>query len=174
MKVRKSLLRILAVVIILGFLLAFVPKDWFGDIERKAMQAEASNEALNLVYALKQFRYDYGRFPTQPERADKDQKIQSAQWLMAILLGGDEGAKWNPKQMRFYERKSVKEGLNGLDYRDDGVVLVDPWGNPYVVVLDNSGDGKVTGPNGEVIERPVICYSLGADGIISEDDILSW
>jgi len=66
--------------------------------------------------------------------------------------GHVQGHIYNPQQTQFYQGKAAA-GTNGFDVgpgnpgigSDD--ILRDPWGMPYIVTLDVSGDGRVFDAN---------------------------
>ena len=74
------------------------------------------------------------------------------------------------------------DGKTGEDCR-----FVDPWGHPYIVLIDVNYDGKIANPDARnrdtkiaagaprELNMGVIAFSRGEDGIEgTEDDKVSW
>ena len=60
---------------------------------------------------------------------------------------------------------------------DSGPELADPWGRPYHVRMETSGDGWIEDPFEAGARRylVVLVYSAGPDGRLgTKDDIRSW
>jgi hypothetical protein len=111
--------------------------------------------------------------------------------LLAILTANETGAVLkNPRKIPFFTGKDVKVKRDGLFY-EAGVPegLYDPWGKPFIVVLDHDLDQKITVtipqgniPNaiddGIIRNRNAAIYSLGKDPdaalIAPKDLVRSW
>ncbi|MFH2097986.1 MAG: type II secretion system major pseudopilin GspG [Pseudomonadota bacterium] len=100
-----TLLELMAVILILGILAAWVAPKFIGQTE-SAKQTAARIQIESLANALKFYRLDNGRYPT------------TQQGLMALVERPDSGAaKWRAG-----------------GYLEKGKVPRDPWGNEYLYV----------------------------------------
>lgn len=136
-----TLIELLVVISIIAILAGL----GFGAVQgalNSSKRAQARNDVNQVAAAVKSYLLEYGRLP------EAGKEIAS--------LTGD-----NPKKIVFFEAKQAggnppKNGLNGDQ-------LLDPWGNPYTVKLDDDYDNKVDG-----ILTTVIVESKGdAQGTIS-------
>jgi prepilin-type N-terminal cleavage/methylation domain-containing protein len=144
-----ELLAVIAVIAILASLLFPAIQSMM----QAARRRKAAVEAKALVNAIKSYRNTYGRYPLQSQGA-KDATypddinlvtdtvgIKTKQWtIVGPLLPGDPE---NPRQITFLEisPQSVKKDKTGSSY------YADPWGRPYVIALDESGDQRTCPTN---------------------------
>jgi len=173
-------LRRLLVVIILGLLtvllLPWSGLRWVGGHGHHRVW----NEVANLKNAIKQYEYDYQELPLPMTSKGMDYcRMESDEWLMAILMGRANGEKLNPRGSRYYEGIDSREGVNGLLWSgaepNERVRLVDAWGRMYQIVIDADGDGYAMLPDGTRVEGGVAVYSLGEDGVFdAKRDPVSW
>lgn len=140
---------------------------------RREYKAWARNEVVNLRRAVMAYDMEYSKLPV-PLGTEEDVRMETDEKTMAILLGG--GGEVNPQRLLFYTGKDARKEKSGLLVFDPklGPRLVDPWGRPFVMIIDGDGDHTVTGPDGTRIEWDVICYSLGEDGVFDAKDPKSW
>ncbi len=169
-----TLLELLIVIAIIA-ILASVAFPVTGMVIDQARKAEARNEVMNIVNAIKTYETEYSKYPVDSNAAGTDfYEDRTDREFMGILLGDDE--VMNPRRKVFYEGKNAKEGVAGLDYGDgegggggDGggttPRLVDPWGEEYYFQIDADYDGKVGGPTEceetNDIRQGVIAWSKG-------------
>jgi hypothetical protein len=158
----------LGVLGILGLLIS-APEVLFRN-SRTHVGTEATNEAQNLVNAVKAYEMDYSKYPLR-ESGDYVE-LETDEEFMGILLGANVGL--NPRGSVYYEGKSAREGVNGLIYSEKGVRLVDPWGRMYRVVIDADYNGELTEPTGNKLRMGVIAYSLGKDGVFGKKSPKTW
>ena len=85
-------------------------------------KAQARNDVNQVASAVKAYLLEYGRLPDTNS-------------IMTTLTGD------NPKKIFFFEPKNAVKGRGGLQGSD----LMDPWGKPYVVTLDDDYDNRTTG-----------------------------
>lgn len=126
---------------------------------REGVMAAQSNvvvarDAMELRVALTNYYTEYRRFPDLNAGAEGDTETLSDATLIQILTGSD--AARNPRQIQFFHARS--ENL------DPSGGLLDPWGNPYRVVLDTDYDNRIT-VGGEQKSATVDVGSDGPDGI---------
>ena len=85
-------------------------------------KAQARNDVNQVASAVKAYLLEYGKLP------DKESIITT--------LTGE-----NPKNIVFFEPKNAVKGRGGIE----GTELRDPWGEAYVITLDDDYDNRTTG-----------------------------
>jgi prepilin-type N-terminal cleavage/methylation domain-containing protein len=155
-------------------------------------KTQAKSIEVSLVNAINSYKTEYNRFPQINGPIDDGGDgpaidTTSQNNLVACLLGLDKAT--NPQTTKYLTVSIAKNGANGYDASSGGPRagwLLDPWKNPFHVVMDYNGDGFVTNPyyNGNPTDAKnlplsVIVYSDGPDGISgvngkSTDDVKSW
>lgn len=140
---------------------------------QKARAVQAKAVLTNLLIGVKGYDIEYNHFPVSDGESAPLQVHDD--WLEALL--GNE-LKLNPRKVRFLEIQTAKPGTGGLAPAGSGHVVLDPWGNPYVMLMDTNGDGKINNPEkpGSTLPQSVIGWSAGPDGDYTtwEDNIVSW
>ncbi len=86
-------------------------------------KAQARNDVNQVASAVKAYLLEYGRLPDSNS-------------IITTLIGD------NPKGIVFFEPKNAEKGRGGLF---EGTELRDPWGEAYVVTLDDDYDNRTTG-----------------------------
>ncbi len=148
-----TLLELLGVILVFFIIWSFVfPAS--ESMIRNGRRRQAAADVRTLASAVLAYRQEYGHFPAQ-DKLDRD-KI----WKEDILYCSDDiqfqedgvcrgNAAWllqclsvtnnvdNPRRILFLEDAPTR-------VEDD--VLKDPWGNPYVVVVDGNADGWIGRP----------------------------
>lgn len=132
----------------------------------------------NVRFAVEIFHNVYGYYPlpaTSENQADV-RVVSRGRWLDA-LLGKDD--QLNPQKIDFHGHRYISE-------QSGDTQLLDPWGNPYVVIMDTDNNGQVANPEWdpkeirglypEMLKRKVIVYSGGPDGNLEtwKDNVCSW
>lgn len=136
----------------------------------------------DLKLVLELYKLDYNRFPLPATIAtDLDVSLRSRGLMLQALCGGEAGGL-NSKKIRYMEPPMAKNRKDGL--RQDGAewVLSDLWGEPYYVILDTNGDGKLATPDSDAAQiepeilGDVLIYSSGPDRDPKtwEDNVCSW
>lgn len=146
----------------------------------------------DLRMAIEYYFVDYGRFPLPHTRLESaSQRIQSTGEFVERLIGKGNG--WHPGQPVYMDPLPARDGRGGvvLAEGDAPTQLVDPWGSPYVILLNVSGDKVIEnpdlknsdpqmarhwgGPPPPTLPVAVAIFSLGKDKVEgTEDDIVSW
>lgn len=149
-----TLLELLAVIAVIA-VLASMLFPAIQSMMQAARRKKASTEAKALANAIKSYRNIYGRFPLQAQGA-KDQTypdevdtvadtvgVKTRQWTIVGPLLPDDAE--NPRRTTFLEiaPQAIKKDKNGNRY------YADPWGRPYIVAIDESGD-KITWPTNKL------------------------
>jgi prepilin-type N-terminal cleavage/methylation domain-containing protein len=101
-----------------------------------ARKAQARNDVQQIAAAIKAFRAEYGRYPS--DTTSSDQWISDNGNLMKILTG-EPGQPLNPKDIRFLEPKLSSKPKGGF-YQGK---FYDPWGELYLIKLNTDYDNKV-------------------------------
>ena len=107
----------------------------------KARNKQALTEAHNIVLALKGYRMEFGKWPNQTQAADDTTYFTNNHLVIAPLIGN------NPRGKVFLAIQllstNISGGLTNLTGQTDSITnLVDPWGVPYVIGLDENMDGS--------------------------------
>jgi prepilin-type N-terminal cleavage/methylation domain-containing protein len=158
-----TLMELLIVISILAVLAAILLPAMRGAL-RRADVATAVNDMNNIVGGIKSYYTEYGKWPMDRLQGDEDdddevfgsKTIASGNEqaeVMAILRGIDEPTYNpdylnNPKKIAFVEvpQKSM-EGTDkdGNTYVQDDGYYLDPWENPYIIIMDRDFDGEIGG-----------------------------
>lgn len=153
----------------------------------------AKAEMMSIENAMLRYETEYGKMPTRPETSRKpkgdftfgtvatgcgilvqnpgDGRQANNSEMTAILMvlttfrNGQATVNTNhglnPKRIEFLNAKSSKGSqLPGVG--EDGVYR-DPWGNPYLITLDVSGDGFSVDPLYGRVRQKVFVWSFGPD-----------
>jgi prepilin-type N-terminal cleavage/methylation domain-containing protein len=129
-----TLIELLIVVAIIAILAGLS----FGALQgalKSSKRAQARNDVNQVASAVKAYTLEYGRLPASGE-------------VIAQLTGA------NPKGIVFLEAKpaSGKPLRNGTS----GGNLLDPWGQPYTVALDEDYDNKMTFEGQEFLTTVIV------------------
>jgi len=224
-----ELLVVIAIIAILAGLL--LPA--LAIVKTRAKVASARTEMRNLEAAIKGYEAEYHRFPAgsdvesagtandftygtfklsypligTPAPPNYPQGVNNSE-LVQILMDIDGGPstanqdhRRNPRHHVLLNPKTVPGNNPGVSTTDG--VNSDPWGNPYIITMDLSGDdqcyddfygklpggdtiGLLQGPaaNTWVLKGPIMIWSFGPDGQFSptvaakqgvnKDNVLSW
>jgi len=185
-----SLVELLVVISIIG-LLAGLSSVGVSKAMQKGKQAKAKGDLNAIVTAVRAYRQEYGKFPSNAGPNDDEhlyasyangqpnfttQPYGSSSTLIAILCGEDRNGL-NPKKVRFLEPGKI----------EGGYVWRDPWGSEYCVMFDTNEDGGVEYWGSGNWENPnirvsVIAVSAGPNKTVDAgaqnssrcDDIFSW
>ncbi|MFD2256686.1 prepilin-type N-terminal cleavage/methylation domain-containing protein [Luteolibacter algae] len=137
----------------------------------KARKVTAQASATSVQTAIEQFYAEYSALPDVEEQTD------TSEGELLNILAGLEGTGNNIQNDRKIRFLSLKESKNG---KRDGVVysangssidsLLDPWGQPFYVVLDTDYDDQIrVTPQGSsavtLNGRRAAVYSLGVESV---------
>lgn len=181
-----TLIELLVVIAIIA-ILATIAVPAGGKVMERARKLQAKAAMKGLEIAINGYRTEYNRMPLASSagsdyveyKTDTDGKM-----LLDTLMGKDDTN--NPRRIKFYEPPTAKNRSNGYD-PDDGSLL-DPWGQPYTVIIDYSGEGLIPNPytgdgEPENLSASVVIYSHGPDKAFENasgdnggkvDDVKSW
>lgn len=186
-----TLIELLVVIMIIAALATMA----YGPIMKaiaNAKRESARKVASDLVFAVEQFYkgYDYLPFGDGEGSApDSDTRYDTDNGDLLVVLMGQEDVI-NSKGTKFFAADTAKSGVNGVVYTGDSdtpEALVDPFGNPYAIVIDYDLDDKInvtadldsvyTDTDGDVIVRShsAVVATPGPDKEWNDkDDVKTW
>ena len=158
---------------------------------RRAERARAQAEINDIVNAVKNFYREYGKYPC-PQNGIADQtfhaaagdngRVDSQSRVIQILKGVDSTN--NPKAMVFLDvPENSLEGSDkdNISYTKSMWYYLDPWENPYVIVLDTDFDNDcemssvgVGSLEGTIQGKSVCVWSWGDKPGASNSFLKSW
>ena len=83
--------------------------------------------------------------------------------LIKVLTNQEEGI--NEKNKIYLAAETSEGPQEGLFVDGDKIGFYDPWGEPYHVILNLTGEGSLVDPftNSKVLNKYCLVYSTGAD-----------
>ena len=135
-----ELLVVIAIIVILAGLIF----PALGTVRNNAKKSKAHSECLSLKTAIIMYETEFSEWPAKV--SGDDARVSDSEYakMCRFLTCADPSVK-NSKNMVFFE--------TGVGY-DSSKGILDPWGNPYKVILDVNFDGKIDNSADEVI-KPV-------------------
>lgn len=130
-----TLLEMLIVITIIAILAGLLFPVVLGAME-KGRQKQALAETRSIVLAIKAYRNEYGKWPAQIQSATDTIYVTSNYCVIQPLLGSN----WNnanPKNITFLP---LQGGSNNFDVQGN---YLDPWGDPYVICMDENADNVI-------------------------------
>ena len=135
-----------------------------------------------IVRATENFFNEYGYPPTALRNVpggvrfgDVRPNAEVLNPLRAVDGPGNENHRVNPNRLVFLRVPAVEPGRSGVNEQGE---FLDPWGQPYQIVLDTDLEYIVRFPRSiyrPLDETSVAAWSYGPDRKPdSPDDILSW
>lgn len=190
-----TLVELLTVIAIIAILMGILFPT-IGSAIESAKKAQAKNDTIQIVTAIKGYYTEYGRYPLLPAvLTDGKYTANNQDQLFNVLrvitgLNGEQLAL-NPRKIVFLEVPAAKkEGRAGVQVTGSNAgKWFDPWGNPYQVWIDHDYDNKVDNPytvptaGNNPLDTGVIAFSIGKDGQggsgsktagAGKDDVISW
>jgi len=148
-----TLIELLVVISIIAILAALAFPAVNGAIG-SARKAQARNDVMQIVTAIKAFKAEYGRLPIPAEDfrtpSGDGKENNDDPWyqnnnnvILRALLAEESGSGGvlNPKKIVFLDAKTTKTKKGGVDLSD--YIFYDPWGTPYAIKVDRDGSGKL-------------------------------
>ncbi|WP_018969337.1 type II secretion system protein [Rubritalea marina] len=207
-----SLVELLVVIAIIATLAGVSAPVIMGQL-KKAKITEGQKMAHDIIFAIEQFEQKYGYLPylssksyirgekeesqaqsTSGAPGDVEMYVTINARLLNVLMGKDDDV--NPNNVQFFDAQDAKNGVNGIVYDDDGEpkMLMDPWGYPFAVVIDYTGENKINFAHVPALKNvdfkvyqdkdgnpmrihsvPAVVASPGPDGIFDDiDDVKTW
>lgn len=177
-----TLVELLTVIAIIAILMGILFPT-IGSAIESAKKAQAKNDTIQIVTAVKGYFTEYGKYPsvTGASYATASSGSNATDWfageddnnnrLFDVLRATAQNPVGNPRKIVFLEIPSVKKDTVGK--RQKGIAgdgrWYDPWGNVYRIRIDNSYTNQVENPYGSgagfnPIDTGVIAWSIGKDG----------
>jgi hypothetical protein len=162
---------------VLGLFAAMHVSQGAKKLIEKRHELEAQHTIEVLESGLKAYRKEYGHFPPLPlSGPEPGTPVRSRGPLLAALLGKDP--EHNPRSITFLKLHAACDHKDGYDEKDGESFCYDPWGEPYYVLLDDSGAHKIPDPShpGQYVNDSILIYSSGPDNNPDtwQDNITNW
>lgn len=145
-----TLVELLVVVAIIA-ILAAISVPMIGRGLEGANRSQAMTQISAIVRAIEAYQREYGRWPTTGSFEDGNAELMNI--LRARDATGNNGHVNNPRRYNFLDVPA--ESLN------DNGDFIDPWDEPYKIVIDASGVISTNPLGGPEIRRNVIAWSMG-------------
>jgi len=152
---------------------------------QRARKVTAQATATAIEGAVNSFYSDYSALPVDDGngedggsqyQTDRGPGVQ----IINVLAGMEQesdGTMKNPKKVRYLNVKEGKAKKNGAIYEKSGKSisgLYDPWGNPFIIILDTNYEERLNFRLGNQTQtlngRRVAVYSAGADKKVGTND----
>ena len=154
---RRLEITLLVLLTIVGFTLYL----WIRD--RQAPQIlvyppeRTARSQMNAIEAvIRNYHQEYSRWPVEPSRQGKGDLVFEVSdsggnpGFMSALRGDNPvSGVPNPRLTAFIESDFTTSGGAGIDPADPNHAWKDPWGNPYIVIIDSNYDKKIRDPSPE-------------------------
>jgi prepilin-type N-terminal cleavage/methylation domain-containing protein len=163
-----TLIELLVVIAILSILITLGSKG-LRSARVSAKKAQAMIEMQSIETAIKSYFNKYGKLPAESaDQGAPDPEPNEAFSLAVIEILTAINSTDNPAQLVFLDAQIASATSTDNAFRD-------PWGVPYIIVLDTDYDG-VFDYGGETIRRKAGVISIGLHNLTTTDsDILkSW
>jgi hypothetical protein len=174
---------VIATVGLLGY--AMLPKPIIFVCNPPEMRARTM--MTGLVIGLKAYQTEYDKLPTDDVwRSSCPFALHQTRGEILRALHPDQTAPppaINSRRINFYDPPTAKDKKNGV-YVDaqNKPVLVDPWGNPFYVIIAPQGKDKMPNPDPRdakehpFLDQTIAIFSAGPDGDPNtwNDNIPQW
>ena len=185
--------------LVLGFTILFLL--FYGSNQNGSRFINSTKEKSTLMLcveiagSLSSFYADYSTLPIEQPDSDwqGDTKHSALVAVLTTTLENPQAQKLNPRHINYLDGfKPAMQGpvagvfQNGIDFSTaSSPVIYDAWGQPLLVIIDTTLDGKITNPitsdpKREILGKRSLVYSTGppqADGTRNTDEskfIKSW
>ena len=183
MKKGFTLVELLVVIAILGILMAMmVPAA--GLILNRAQVAQAKSDAGVVAATLLKYQAEYNRWPKSYASAPAGfQHLTDTNWV-AIMSPEPRRDGEAPSPLDENIKRIIFFEPGGGVLATEGVYkgyFVDPWGRPYIFMLDTTGSQSIKNPDPEPaegepveIQARVIAWSAGKDRVLDGSGPDNW
>ena len=154
----------------------------------KAKQLKVKNDLADLENGIGRYRMEKSRLPLPPDiRSEEPIPLSEGNGVLQVLMGTNlEGL--NPAETIFISPRPGSNGAGGLVGDRGHYGYLDPWGEPYRLILDSNLDSRIKNPDrsnddpgivakadSEEIITNAIAFSCGPDRKPgTKDDIVTW
>lgn len=200
-----TLIELLVVITVIAILMALLFPAFKG-VQDQAKRTQAKNDVTQIVTAVNAFYTEYGQYPCGSQSgADSNDYFSNPSdgtqsKLFADLRGisGLTDPTINPKLISFIQLPFAKDPdhpRSGIGSKASDGKYYDPWGNAYLVKIDNNYNNQLenpytadTGAGTMILNLGVIAWSIGKDNAgatastngvaknagTGDDDVISW
>lgn len=145
-----TLLELLGVITILSILITLGSKG-LRSARTRAKKAQAMIEIQSIETAIKSYINTYGKLPVEPQKQGQNDPEPTAAFSQTVIhILTAENTAENPRQIIFIDPQSPAAAGTFLD----------PWSEPYLIILDTKYDGKIIYAN-ETLNRKVGIVATG-------------
>ncbi len=141
---------------------------------RNAKRVSTQATAVSVVNSIDQFFTDYSALPSSSNNPTEGAALVTSSGGTGVdvlrILAGEDLNSQNPKKIRYLNVKEANKGKDGIIYNGNAVsAMLDPWKQPYYIVLDYGYDEQITvnpgipGTNVTLRGTRVAIYSLGVE-----------
>lgn len=133
-----------------------------------AHKSKARRELNDIAGAVKSYFAEYNKMPIKQGNGKGDFNSTDKPEIIPILRAESAYDDWNPK---------------GIAFLAASITGTDPWGHPYVVIIDANFDDTISASASPILSddlhAKVAVYSLGPNGTLDAnrrrgDDITTW
>ena len=181
-----TLIEMLVVITIIGILAALVSSAT-GGVMKKAKRVKTQAALKDIVLGIKNYQVEYNRYPIPAGKTGEEAiPLSAGTGILKVLMGGNDN-KMNPRGIVFIDPPVAKGGAGGLSGSEGNQEFTDPWGTPYLVILDANYDNKIANPDAQNSDSTIskdapkdlvmgaIAMSPGEDKKLhNKDDVVSW
>jgi type II secretory pathway pseudopilin PulG len=182
-----SLLELLVVVALIMVLIGLLVPA-YNRVREGQKGAQAKVVMGQLAIALQRYQSEYGRLPFDPDNKPTNETLTAVHLenLMKLLNDGENlfitGPKTgthegNPKNISFFPANardlkkvgSLKNGTYPAAETGGQTVLVDPWGNSYMIALDFDGNDDIEVYGNQSVKGAIAIWSAGPNKIVEDN-----
>ena len=181
-----TLIELLVVISIIS-LLAAMTNSAIQTVLARSRAAKVATDLKDLVVGISVFNMERSRLPVPPGfQSEEAFPLNEGSPVLAVLLGENRYGL-NPSERVFIAPMPGSNGAGGLVGNTGGYGYVDPWGQPYYLVLDASYNERVPNPDkknsdelissraaDELFGRSAAMSSGPDKRLFTKDDIVSW
>gem|GEM_PF-495791 len=156
-------------------------------VMRKAKKVKAQAALKDITLGIKNYQVEYNRYPLPPGHVSEEPiPLSEGATILKVLLGQNE-QKMNPREITYIEPPIAKDGAGGLSGTEGNYAFNDPWGKPYLIILDANYDNKIANPDLKNEDATISAKAspflvIGVAGLSfgedkkqnTKDDVVSW
>ncbi|MBL9114078.1 MAG: type II secretion system protein [Verrucomicrobiaceae bacterium] len=181
-----TLIEILVVVSIIS-LLAAMTNSAIQTVLIRTRAAKVATDLKDLVVGISMFTMERSRVPVPPGfQSEEPFPLHEGSPVLAVLLGENRYGL-NASETVYISPKPGSNGAGGLVGNTGSYGYMDPWGQPYYLVVDASYNERVPNPDkknsheaissraaDELFGRSAAMSSGPDKRLFTKDDIVSW
>jgi prepilin-type N-terminal cleavage/methylation domain-containing protein len=185
-----TLIELLVVIAIIAVLMGLLFPA-VGSVKDAAKKAQAKNDCVQIVIAVKGYYTEYGKYPMKQGSTSDDRYDGDNDRLFNILRGTAQSGydlDMNARKIAFIEPPIVRDFSNPKSGIGNDGDYYDPWGTRYVILMDSDYNNELDNPYSQnagftTLNTGVIAWCLGKDkdggsgdkkAGKAVDDVISW